>query len=130
MDNPKDSDAMKDLAAQYFDLWQKQLLALSDEKQMQDTAKLMQEWQNQTQAALQSVDTPEKSAAWLQTWADSWKSQFENGSAQTSPFTQRAAPTGTASQQSAPQLDDLLKRIEQLEQRIAVLENKPPKKGR
>ena len=122
--------SIHDLAAQYLDLWQKQMGNQQSNRAMDETLKSSQEFAKQSQDFLQSMNSPEKMQDWMTTWADSWKAQFEDG---TNPFEQFStlfptAPASGASSSSAAhepadkQLDELTDRVALLEKRIAELE--------
>lgn len=123
-DSTKD---LNDLAAQYMDLWQKQLTAASSDKMVDDAAKLANQFQEQTSEMMQSLDTPEKQQQWMNTWAESWKEQFKDEQNPFSQFSEMqqnwAKAVGAASGNTASHVGELEKRIAALEERVAELES-------
>lgn len=127
-----DSDnKIHDLAAQYLDLWQKQLLSQSSERVVEDSLKLGEVFNQQASEMMKTLDTPEKIQSWMGNWADSWKEQFKDG---TNPFT-TAQTGGTTSASPAPEhternMDELSRRIAELEKRVRELESRLDNTGR
>jgi len=127
-----DSDKnIHDLAAQYLDLWQKQLLSQSSERVVEDSLKLGEAFNQQASEMMKTLDTPEKIQSWMGNWADSWKEQFKDG---TNPFT-TAQTSGTTSASPAPEhaernMDELSHRLNKLEERVRELESRLEDTGR
>ncbi|WP_167730570.1 hypothetical protein [Terasakiella sp. SH-1] len=125
------SDSQKninDLAAQYMELWQKQLASPATERAMGDAMKTAEAFGEQSAELMKNLDSPEKVQNWMQTWTESWKAQFEDGKDPLSQFaaaaTQGAKATGAPSGDAVDKLDELSQRIDGLEHRIRELESK------
>ncbi|NVJ91270.1 MAG: hypothetical protein HWE34_06415 [Methylocystaceae bacterium] len=120
-DSEKDIHAM---AAQYLDLWQKQLASQSSEKMIEETMKATNLYRDQMGEMMSTFDTPEKMQNWMGQWAESWKAQFENATGQDEPASTGAAPSASASDNNQHDVDELTRRIAALEERVLFLESK------
>ncbi|NVK17183.1 MAG: hypothetical protein HWE30_00655 [Methylocystaceae bacterium] len=114
---------LNDLAAQYMDLWQKQMLAQSSERVVEDALKSTQAMNEQMGEMMKSFDSPEKVQNWMTTWAESWKAQIEKTTGQptANPFWPPTA--GTASGNDQHNVAELEKRLATLEERVLSLES-------
>jgi len=114
---------LNDLAAQYMDLWQKQMQAQSSERVVEDALKSTQALNEQMGEMMKGFDSPEKVQNWMSTWAESWKAQIEKATGQpaANPFWPPAA--GAASGNDQRHVDELEKRIAALEERVLSLES-------
>ncbi len=120
-DSEKDIHAM---AAQYLDMWQKQLASQSSEKMIEDAMKATNLYRDQMGEMMTSFDTPEKMQNWMGQWAESWKAQFENATGQNQSASTGAAPSASASGNNQHDMDELTRRIAELEERVLFLESK------
>ncbi|SCA55617.1 hypothetical protein MTBPR1_110056 [Candidatus Terasakiella magnetica] len=124
---------MNDLAAQYLELWQKQLTSDATKRAVDDASKSAEAFGEQSAEFMKNLDSPQKVQNWMNTWAESWKAQFEDG---TNPFSQfaenvqaaqnAAAGAATArpsSEHPVHDVDELSKRIGELEKRVHDLES-------
>jgi len=116
-----DSDNnINDLASQYLDLWQKQLMSQASEKVVEDALKTAGSFQSQSQELMKSLDTPDKMQTWMAQWAESWKAQF---SEETGNQTNGATATSAAPEHTEHNMDELTRRITLLEERVRSLES-------
>jgi polyhydroxyalkanoate synthesis regulator phasin len=118
---------MNDLAAQYMELWQKQLKTQGSEKMVDDAIKMANQFQEQSSEMMKQLDSPEKQQQWMNTWTETWKEQFKDGQDPASQFAELqknwAETLGNASGNAQPSVDELEKRIATLEERVAELES-------
>ncbi len=121
-----DKQDIHNLAAQYLDLWQKQLHTGASERMVEDSIKTMETFNEQAQEVMKSLDSPEKMQTWMTTWADAWKDKLSDGA---NPFEQffafqkgGTAAASAASDNATRNMDELTRRIGALEQRVAELE--------
>ncbi|WP_417789397.1 hypothetical protein [Terasakiella pusilla] len=119
----KDKTDLHDLAAQYMQLWQKQIMSQSNERMMQDALKTSQTLNEQMGEALKGFDSPEKIQNWMTTWADTWKAQIEDaqGKQNANPFWPPSP--ADASGHHNKHVAELEKRIAALEERVLSLES-------
>lgn len=126
-----DSDKnIHDLAANYFDLWQKQLKSKANEQLMEDSLKTMQTFQEEAGAMMKNMDSPDKIQNWMETWTNAWKAQLSETE---TPFAQTPADwsktAGAAFGNFVPNMDELSKRVSALEDKVAELELRLKEKG-
>jgi len=131
------SDSNKDihdLAAQYLDLWQKQLSSQSSERLVQDSLKLSDAFNQQAAEMMKTLDTPEKIQTWMESWTESWKEQFKDGTNPFAPFTppKTGGPTSASPASEYPEhnVDELSERLTLLEKRVRELESRLESTGR
>ena len=124
------SDVKQDLnkiAAQYFELWQKQLNSSANEQNLETAIKLSQAYQEQVQEFLRTFDSPEKIQNWFNTYAESWKKQLNEKNI---PFTFNmpfgTTPPAAAPAEPVPNVDELTQRIRELEEKLQKLESGSP----
>lgn len=124
----KSNNDIHDLAAQYLDLWQKQLFNQSSDRVVQDSLNTFKTLNEQTADLIKSLDSPEKIQAWMTTWAESWKEQFKDGTQPFNPFANikesGAASPAPASGHTGDNVDELTRRIDALEKRVRELESR------
>ncbi len=118
---------INDLAAQYMELWQKQLTAQGSDKMVDDALKMANQFQEQSSEMMKQLDTPEKQQQWMNTWTETWKEQFKDGQDPASQFAEMqqnwAQTVGAASRDAQHPVGKLEKRIAALEERVAELES-------
>lgn len=114
---------LNDMAAQYMDLWQKQILSQSSERIVEDALKSTQAMNDHMSEVMKGFDSPEKVQNWMTTWAETWKTQIEKASGQpnANPFWPPTA--GAASGNDQHNVAELEKRIATLEERVLSLES-------